>query len=95
MILALNQDYNADTRVIIPFQISRVVVLTIPVLAGIISHITGSGGAQSFAQIASSVADTESANFFSSIIRLLIIFLVLPFIIPYVVRKKELFLKGD
>lgn len=65
VMLALSQEYGADQRIVAAFQSARVmvVVLAIPVLAGVVASITGAGGGSHAAAHAASAAH-EGTLFF-------------------------------
>ncbi len=64
--LALSEEYEADQRIVAAFQMARAmfVALSIPVLAGFVAHVTGSGSEHAATHIAKTVSNTTGTVLF-------------------------------
>ncbi|UOQ45910.1 AbrB family transcriptional regulator [Halobacillus salinarum] len=64
--LALSEEYEADQRIVAAFQMTRAmfIALSIPVLAGLVAHWSGSGGEQAAAHTADTARTTNGTMLF-------------------------------
>ncbi|MFQ3546062.1 AbrB family transcriptional regulator [Halobacillus rhizosphaerae] len=64
--LALSEEYDADQRIVAGFQMTRAmfVAMSIPVLAGLVAHLTANGSEQAATHAAESVSSTTAPMLF-------------------------------